>query len=119
MKLVNPKAPNVKFALPNGTIEADENGVVDVPDEISEALLRSGYVKIEDFKSEPKVKPEVSKIASESLKAKEEMLAKQIEAKKESPAQSEEVKVEEVATVLDEDGVEKEAPKRGWKRGSK
>lgn len=116
MKLVNPRLPNAKFALPEKVIEADANGVVDVPEEFAEALLKSGYVKIEDFKPEPpKAKPEISRIASESLKAKEEMLARRIEADKVSSQI--ETKSEDVAPALDESGAEKEAPKRGWKRG--
>jgi DNA primase large subunit len=116
MKLVNPRMPNAKFALPNQIIESDANGVIDVSsEEFAQALLKSGYVKIEDFKPEPKAKPEVSKIASESLKVKEEMLAKQVEADKVSSQP--ENKSEDVAAILDENGVEKDAPKRGWKRG--
>jgi hypothetical protein len=115
MKLVNPRMPNAKFALPEKLIEADANGVVDVPEEFAEALLKSGYVKIENFKPEPKAKPEVSRIASESIKAKEEMLAKQAEAAKVS-SQSEEIKSEDAVTAVSSETGEA-ASKRGWKRG--
>lgn len=139
MKLVNPKAPGAKFALPgNKIVEADANGIIEMPDQdIANALLRSGYMKVEDFakvqaqqKTAPK--PEVSRIASESIKAKEEMIAAQ-KAKESAaqakpttaPAQAEPVKVEavaeeeplieEVEETAEEAGEDK--PKRGWKRG--
>ena len=43
MKLINPKAAGQKFITSEGTIEADRNGMINIPKEMSCAFLNSGW----------------------------------------------------------------------------
>ncbi len=85
MKLVNPKWANQKVNSSAGVLECDADGVLDCPEEMVQAMLNSGFKKVDaDAKSAKKPAKAVKKA---ELKPKEE----KAEAKAEdSPAKAEE-----------------------------
>lgn len=139
MKLVNPRNQLMKLALGKVVVQADEKGIVDVPDEFAGALLKSGYMTLEAYNkieegARKSMSQEIKGIAAEALKAKAEMNGEEAGKKIAPPpppkappvAPGEELGPNPEAG-LDEPEIEEggeaksaeEAPKRGWKRRGK